>query len=176
MKTLKNILDNAFKRKWLPIIPRQQQVCATQSLINRTRPLIQNAACSSSVPSNSSTVQHTPNHPNRVSLLGRGKGKKRKIMDKIYTHELQVLYPLDCYDYETETEEHSITSADICIKEALVDLQANDSEDDIRQKIVKVCKNKLPLIQVHEFDFVKRSKNRICKPVVRIILILIIPN
>ena len=142
------------------------QATATQNLISRTRSIIQNAACSFNVSRNSPAVNHTPNHPNRLSIVGRGKGKKRKSEDKIYTHELQVYHLLDINDDDNDdfVEDVPLPNADICIKEALIDLRASYSED-IRQKIVDICKSKLPYLQANDFKFVKRTKNRICKPI-----------
>ena len=40
------------------------------------------------------------------------------------------------------------------------------NEVEIRQKIVDVCRSKLPTIRKEDFDFVKRAKNQITKPLV----------
>ena len=84
-----------------PRPPNRVHVSA-QDLIERTRSIMQNAASSST-----SSSPRTPNHPNRI-------GKKRKLVSKTTTHELQVVHPHDDH-YGTETE-HSISDSDICIK------------------------------------------------------------
>ena len=122
--------------------PPKNRVRASD-LIARTRSIMQNAA-SSSQPNR--TPNHAPNHPNRI-------GSKRKLNVKTTTHELQVLYPID-----DEMVEHSISDANICIKEALINLESTMDEDDIRQKIVDVCKPKLQTIRKEDFDFVKKTK------------------
>ena len=140
------------------VTPSSRRV-TSQNLISRTRSLIHDAVSSTSVNTSESSIRHTPNHPNRIIS---GRGKKRKAVEKITTHEVQVLHPPDNID----EIEPSITEERICIKEVLIDLQSNFCEEEIRLRIVQACKSLLPFLRVGDFDFVKRIKNRICTPVV----------
>ena len=72
--------------------------------------------------------------------------------------------PLD--DLGDASEPVPINECDTCIKSAMIDLSSNDVESDIREKIVQLCKEKLPFMQPIDFDFIKRTSNRLCKPTV----------
>ena len=72
--------------------------------------------------------------------------------------------PLD--DLGDASEPVPINECDTCIKSAMIDLSSNDVESAIREKIVQLCKEKLPFMQPIDFDFIKRTSNRLCKPTV----------
>ena len=78
-------------------------------------------------------------------------------------------------DFGTETE-HSLSDSDICIKEALIDLQNTMNEVEIRQKINDVCRSKLPTIRKEDFDLWKEPKIKSPSPLLREIFDMIIPK
>ena len=137
----------------------------TNDLINRTRNLINNSAASAVEQFNRNPSRHVPNHLNRLLTNTTGKAKKRKLEAKIYTHELQVLKKWQgpsCSD--DSPPNYGIEDSSILIRQVLLDLNNNMKEDEIREKIVNACKNKIPDFTSNSFEFVKRERNKICTP------------
>ena len=134
-------------------------------MINRTRNLIDNSAASAVEQFNRNPSRQVPNHPNRL-INTSGKGKKRKLEAKIYTHELQVLKkwqgPLSSDD--STPPDYGIEDSSILIGQVLLDLNNTMKEGEIRERIVNACKNKILDFTSNSFEFVKRERNKICTP------------
>ena len=145
-----------------------------RTLVERTRSLIQASSSSASqalgridrhrtpqIPSSSGISKRpVPGHPLRFS----GKKKKENLSDTSKIIPKSV-YLIDEADGVAE-EDYSVTDSMILLK-AECDLKSCYSEDDVRSELVDVFKEKLPLIEKGDFDFVKRERNTISTPVVK---------
>ena len=146
----------------------------TQSLMDRTRHLIQEASTSvareietnmnvagvNSVPNGGK--RKVPGHPFRPSVFGSSKRKKGvKEQPSIPKSD----YLIDCLEKESDDEDtdeerdsFSFSERHIVIKGEF-DLTPGHCEDEIRNELMEVFKSKIPTIRKTDFDFVKREKN-----------------
>lgn len=147
----------------------------TQSLVNRTRTLIQGSA-SFAAQNLTSQVQASPTPIAPTVKLQIGKGKrplpghplrfsKEKRLNKSELPIPKSVYLLEEPDID-EDDEYSLTDSMIILK-GECDLYASADETAIRAELVKLFKSKLPFITNKDFDFVRRERNTISKPLVK---------
>lgn len=154
----------------------------TQSLMDRTRHLIQEASTSvareietnmnvagvNSVPNGGK--RKVPGHPFRPSVFGSSKRKKGV---KEQPSIPKSVHLIDCLEKESDDEDtdeerdsFSCSERHIVIKGEF-DLTPGHSEDEIRNELMEVFKSKIPTIRKTDFDFVKCEKNVVTLPVVK---------
>ena len=156
----------------------------TQSLMDRTRHLIQEASTSvareietnlnvagvnSSLPNGGK--RKVPGHPFRPSAFGSSKRKKGV---KEQPSIPKSVHLIDCLEKESDDEDTDKESDSFSFSERRhivikgeFDLTPGHSEDEIRSELVEVFKSKIPTIRKTDFDFVKREKNAVTLPVVK---------
>lgn len=139
----------------------------TQSLMDRTRHLIQEASTSvareietnmnvagvNSVPNGGK--RKVPGHPFRPSVFGSSKRKKGV---KEQPSIPKSVHLIDCLEKESDDEDtdeerdsFSCSERHIVIKGEF-DLTPGHSEDEIRNELMEVFKSKIPTIRKRDFD------------------------
>lgn len=151
----------------------------TQSLMDRTRHLIQEASTSVAreIETNMNVARvpnggkrKVPGHPFRPSVFG---SKKRKKGVKEQPSIPKSVHLIDCLQKESDDEDtdeerdsFSFSERHIVIKGEF-DLTPGHTEDEIRNELVEVFNAKISTIRKTDFDFVKREKNVVTLPVVK---------
>ena len=147
-----------------------------QSLIQRTRSLIQQSALSASrdiainsgsISSNNNSSNNraskrpSPGHSLRFGFRKKSKPEneaKKKVIPK-------TVYLLDEADLDDE-EEYTLTDSMILLKGEF-DLSQDENEEAIRTELCSLFQTKYPYIRNKDFDFVKRERNKISRPVTK---------
>lgn len=142
----------------------------SQSLVERTRQLINASASSASRALNEASalsVEDTKSQTKRQNSVPSHSlrfKKKAKQSTKVQVVPKSV-YLLQEPDIDAD-EEYSLIDNMIVIK-GQCDFYPDYSEEDIRSELVSLFKTKLPLITSRDFDFVRRERNTISVPVVK---------
>ena len=151
-----------------------------QSLLNRTRHLIQEASTSVAreIETNVSTPgvnkpsggkRKVPGHPFRPLSVS----SKRRKGSKEQPPVPKSVHLTDCLEEESDEEDAGEKRDSFAFNERHVvikgefDLTPGHSEDEIRSELVEVFKTKIPTIRTTDFAFVKREKNVISLPVIK---------
>lgn len=150
-----------------------------QSLVERTRSLIEASASSASETLSSATNERprntnkpkvgpynkrpVPGHPLRFTGKKVKQTESKKATPQIVPKTVYLIDEVDCANAEGD---YSLTESMILIK-GECDLNSTYSEDNIRSELIDLFKAKLPLIQKKDFDFVRRERNSITTPLVK---------
>lgn len=153
----------------------------TQNLVERTRQLINSSASSAaraihsvinSENSGSNQRQQkrpapkptVPGHNLRFTKKPKT-GNSSKGKSKVVTKSVYLLDCLDGTDLK-ESDEYVLVDDMIVVKGQL-DLSSDQTEEDIRDELQALFKSSMPSVSKHDFDFVRRDRNTISKPVVK---------
>ena len=65
---------------------------------------------------------------------------------------------------ESTILDYGLQDMHIAANQEFFDLNTEMKEKEIRDIIISACKSKIPNLTRHDFEFVKRDRNRICTP------------